>query len=134
MKIKEIEFRFLTFEEQCMYELVMDNNNNNMYDEFIDECKRRFKDAGIIEICNYEGEYVHDIYYNKCKIEHIREATPNEKFAYYYLQMFNTACEQRPCVTCIFDTKCIQLHDNVIRSRELLENKTIIVDGGEYDY
>jgi hypothetical protein len=131
MKIKEIKDRVLTFDEQCMYELI---SCDKMCDVFVFECKQKFKDKGIIEINKYEGECINDIYYNKCKIEHIREVTPNEKFAHHYLQMFNAICEQLPCNTCIFYNECIRNHDLILKSRELLKDKTVIVEGAEYAY
>jgi hypothetical protein len=129
MKIKEYKVRLLTFEEQCMYE---HSKHGDLGDEFLAECRMRLKNAGIDGIIDHDGEYSGGVYYDSCKVCNIRKATANEIFAHHYLQSLHWLMISDIKI----ETDKLYSHgvEFNLSLRELLKDKTIIVEGEEYAY
>jgi len=132
LQIKEVkeETRELTVIEEALVMAVQTGPISWYYPQFVDRCKNKLRELGLSERgYEYTGGWGKPIIWT-FRTETIRDATPQERMAWLYLNMVGE--DRCPyilgmgCKSCILE-ECIAYPRSRQKAKSILSNKEVIV-------
>jgi len=127
LQIKEVkeEMRELTIEEECMFLFAKDKTP--AYSMVVNRAKHKLEEIGLVDVCRLnEGGISVGVF----RTETIRDATPQERMAWMYLNMVGEDrcpnCSCMGCKSCILE-ECIAYPRTRQKAKSILSNKEVIV-------
>ena len=130
IRIKEVkeETWNLTIEEECMFLFAKDKTP--AYSMVVNRAKHKLEEIGLVDVCRLnEGGISVGVF----RTETIRDATPEERMAWMYLNMVGE--DRCPvcsvigigCESCILET-CIASPRSRQKAKSILSNKEVILE------
>jgi len=137
LRVKERDSRLMTLHEMMAYNIVREYPES----EFKTKVNEYFNSLNITPYNYDNGTEIDGISYLKCSVDKIRDATPEERMAYFYLQAFGDSDIYCDCIesdrygnclnkNCIFlnITSCTAQVSHRFLAQKIIKGKEFIVE------